>query len=100
MYRYVLESVTSHYKTLAKMNLILLTLSTCYRVKKNIRLCCAAIALLLHSSKSLHLIFTELCVTPIAKGGFEKEKSGSSSMNKLRRLKHNLFHRSMSFDNV
>lgn len=28
----------------------------------------------------------ELCVTPIAKGGFEKEKSGSSSMNKLRRL--------------
>ncbi|NXU49014.1 PJVK protein, partial [Turnix velox] len=35
----------------------------------------------------------ELCVTPIAKGGFEKEKSASSSLTKLRRLKYNLFHR-------
>ncbi|KAM6079690.1 pejvakin isoform 4-T4 [Theristicus caerulescens] len=35
----------------------------------------------------------ELCVTPISKGGFEKEKSGSSSLIKLRRLKSNLFHR-------
>ncbi|NXS46721.1 PJVK protein, partial [Balaeniceps rex] len=34
----------------------------------------------------------ELCVTPISKGGFEKEKSGSSSLTKLRRLKSNLFH--------
>ncbi|XP_063017481.1 pejvakin [Melospiza melodia melodia] len=35
----------------------------------------------------------ELCVTPIAKGGFEREKSGSSSLTKFRRLKNNLFHR-------
>lgn len=37
-------------------------------------------------------------MTPISKGGFEKEKSGSSSLTKLRRLKNNLFHRSMTFD--
>ncbi|XP_061235431.1 pejvakin isoform X2 [Neopsephotus bourkii] len=35
----------------------------------------------------------ELCVTPVSKGGFEKEKSGSSSLTKLRTLKSNLFHR-------
>uniref|UniRef100_A0A8C3F6J0 Gasdermin pore forming domain-containing protein n=1 Tax=Chrysemys picta bellii TaxID=8478 RepID=A0A8C3F6J0_CHRPI len=32
----------------------------------------------------------EFCVTPVSKGGFEKEQSGSFSLNKLRR---NLFHR-------
>lgn len=37
-------------------------------------------------------------MTPIAKGGFEREKSGSSSLTKLRRLKNNLFHRSMTID--